>query len=87
MTRVRAQARKGGFRYTEYGPLIQSDPGRASDQLRGELARHDFNQVKTAKAMGVPARTLVRWLAKVAGLGFPAVTADDRPGEGLKKIA
>lgn len=60
------------FRYTEIGSLIQSDPEKASKKLTKELGKYDFNQSATARAMGIPVRTLTRWMSKVASLGFPA---------------
>jgi molybdenum-dependent DNA-binding transcriptional regulator ModE len=52
------------------GRLIQDDPERASKRLTELIAQHG-SQVKAARALGVPPRTIVRWISKVASLNFP----------------
>src|SRR5262249_43505434 len=61
---------RGGFRYTEIGQLIQSDAERASRRLTSLIAQHG-SQVRAGRAVGVPVRTMVRWISRVARLGYP----------------
>ena len=63
------------FRYHAIGALIQNDPEAASKRLGVELGAHGGNQSETARAMGLPLRTLTRWMARVASLGFPVTPA------------
>ncbi len=61
---------KPGFRYTDEGRLIRSDPAKAAVVLKARLAEHGGNASAAARASGVNIRTFARWLRGLERRGF-----------------
>ena len=58
------------YRPTNIGALILVNPKVAAETLYKQLEAHDANLTHAAKAMGVSASTLHRWLTKLANEGY-----------------
>lgn len=60
---------KGGFRFTELGPLVATKPQEASVLLASYLQANGGNVSATGRALGTTYRTVARWIKTLADAG------------------
>lgn len=63
-----------GFRYTNLGTKVSTEPAKAAEELIELYVKHGGNQTQIVKELGIDYRTLTRWLARLLEAGHDVRT-------------